>query len=154
MKKYKSSGSSIFLMEIILSILLFSAMLCICLQLIMKAHTLTGETTRLERAVTACSNVASVFESGDGSFDSLLLEFPHAVSYGDFLLIYLDDSFLPCEAEGMKYTVLVSYDEECSVSRLSKVDITCTCEAGEIYTISAGCYHRRTPASGGGSDYE
>lgn len=154
MKKYKSSGSSIFLMEIILSILLFSAMLCICLQFIMKAHTLTNKTTRLERAVTTCSNVASVFESGDGSFDALLLEFPHAVSYGDFLLIYLDDNFLPCEPEAMKYTVLVSYDEECSVSRLSKVNITCTCESEEIYTISAGNYHRRPLAAEGGSDNE
>lgn len=154
MKKYKSSGSSIFLMEIILSILLFCAMLCICLQFIMKAHTLTNRTTRLERAVTTCSNVASVFESGDGTFDSLLNEFPLAVSYGDFLLIYLDDNFMPCEPEAMKYTVLVSYDEECSVDRLTKVDITCTCESEEIYAISAGNYHRRTPATEGGSDDE
>lgn len=154
MRKYKSSGSSIFLMEIILNILLFSILLCISLQFLMKAHTLTNKTTRLERAVTACANVASIYESGDGSFASLQQEFPHCMNYGDFLIIYLDADFLSCEPDDMKYSVVVEFQNDGSVDGLAQVDIRCDFESDTIYEISAGKYHPRTASQKGGAAHE
>ena len=71
MIRYERSKSSIFLLEILINILLFSV-LCVCsLQFFIKSYQLTDNTTTLHHAVTACNNVAAVFQSGDGTLASV-----------------------------------------------------------------------------------
>jgi hypothetical protein len=143
MKKYGHSGSSVFLMEIILNILLFSVLLSISLQIIMKAHTLTADTTRLHRAVTTCSNIASCFESGDGTLDSILAYYSMGSSTGDHLMIYFDQNFSACKKADAVYVVSVSYveDDATEVSpRLTEVEISCSMDSKAIYTVNA-CHY-------------
>jgi competence protein ComGC len=149
MKKINSSGSSLFLMEIILNILIFSILLTVCLQFFLKARQLTGDTTQLERAVTCCSNAANVYESGDGTLDSFSGIYTDAIVTVDQVIVYLDENFIECPAEDSVYTmqILPAESENASVSVIS---ITCYDGSEEIYSIRACSYAPLSPNSQGG----
>lgn len=137
MNRKSNSSSSLFLMEILINILLFSVMLSICLQFSIKAHKLTNTTTELERAVTVCSNVANVFEAGDGSYDSIASVFDQSLFVNNQLVIYYDDSFIECSANESVYVVVISIVSDNS---LSKASISCQKDATELYQITACNY--------------
>jgi hypothetical protein len=143
MKKIGHSGSSLFLMEIILNIFLFSVLLVISLQIIMKAHTLTDDTTKLHRAVTVCSNIAECFQSGNGTLESIRDVYSLAGSTGDMILVYLDDDFAECKKTDAVYVVTAGYlrsSEKESSSRLEEIEITCTLDGETIYSVNA-CHY-------------
>jgi hypothetical protein len=148
MKKYGHSASSIFLMEIIINILLFSVLLTISLQVIIKAHTLTEDTAQLHRAVTACANIASCFESGDGTLDSILTYYTMGSSTGDRLLIYFDAAFTACKKSDAVYVVSVGYAGDSSTeawgSHLTEITISCSGDNGTIYSVNACHYEPLT----------
>ena len=56
-----SSKNSLFLMELILSILFFTLTAAVCLQLFVKAHVLSQDTINLNHAVTQAQNFAEIF---------------------------------------------------------------------------------------------
>ena len=60
MKSDSSSRSGLLLMEIILAILFFSLISALCLQVFVKAHTLSQDTRKLDAAVGQADSVASV----------------------------------------------------------------------------------------------
>ena len=60
MKSDSSSRSGLLLMEIILPILFFSLISALCLQVFVKAHTLSQDTRKLDAAVRQADSVASV----------------------------------------------------------------------------------------------
>lgn len=68
----RSSKNSLFLMELVLSILFFALTGAVCLQLFVKAHTLSQDTINLNHAVTISQNYAEIFLACNGS----LAEFP------------------------------------------------------------------------------
>jgi hypothetical protein len=150
MKKYRHSGSSVFLMEIILDILLFSLLLVISLQVIIKAHTLTADTTQLHGAVTACTNIAGCFESGDGTLGSIRSVYSMAGGTDDRLFVYLDSNFAECKKADAVYVVSVSYvnDEASDNPRLTEVLVSCTRESKDIYEITA-CHYEPFSVSAG-----
>jgi hypothetical protein len=152
MKKNKTSGSSLFLMEIILNILIFSILLTVCLQFFIKARRLTGDTTKLERAVTCCSNAASIFESGDGTLDSFSKIYTCAVVTGDQVIIYLDENFIECPAADAAYYMQI-LPAESEANSIQAVSITCFAESEEIYSIRACCYVPLCPDSQGGDGH-
>ena len=91
--KRTHSKNSLFLMEIILNLLLFTVLLVVGLQFFIHAHTRTEETTQLHQAVSSCASVAAVFERGDGSLDDLLTTYRYSVNLDDKIVIYLDTDF-------------------------------------------------------------
>ncbi len=153
MTRQKTSGSSLFLMEILLNILLFSVMLSFCLQFFSKAHTLTHATTELERAVTTCSNAANMFEAGDGSLDSVSSMYKNKVFVNGQLVIYLDEDFLDCPAEESVFTMTVALlPDDSPVTRAC-----ISCQKGRtdvIYQITVCHYSALTPLDSGGNEYE
>lgn len=107
MIKYERSKSSMFLLEIIINILLFSFM-CICsLQFFAKSYQLTQNTTILHHAVTSCNNVASVFKAGEGSTDAILNAFPDAILENGCVYIYFDKNYQECDAKNCHYYITV-----------------------------------------------
>lgn len=154
MKKYGHSSSSLFLLEIILNILLFSVLLTTSLQIIMKAHTLTQKTSELHRAVTLCTNVANCFESGDGSLKSIREIYTSASTLGERVMIYFDNDFFECPKETATYAIEVSYSSDADLipARITGASITCTKETETIYSIEAYYYAPLSPQAkiGGG----
>lgn len=152
MKHQKTSGSSLFLLEILLNILLFSVMLSFCLQFFVKAHKLTHATTELERAVTTCSNAANMFEAGDGSLDAVSLLYKNKVFVNDQLVIYLDKDFIDCPAEASVFTMTVALLPD--DSSVTKACISCQKGADVIYQITACHYSAHAPLDSGGNKNE
>lgn len=106
MSRYLHSKSALFLMELILNLLLFCALCGFGLLFFIKSHNLSNATTLLQQAVSITSSVASIYESGDGSFTSLCHTFPTAKSENNFLYIYLDEDWNPCRETDSVYRVL------------------------------------------------
>lgn len=63
---HRSSKSSLFLMELIMSILFFSLASAICLMMFIKSHTLSKESVELNHSVTLCESVVEQFYGNNG----------------------------------------------------------------------------------------
>jgi hypothetical protein len=140
MKRIHSSNS-IFLMEIILNILLFSVLLVIGLQFFMQAHLQTQQTQALHQAVTSCESVAALFQSGDGTLEGLAADCAYSTVQNNEVNIYLDGSFAFCPKQDAAYsmTAALSSGEN---SGLSKLTVTCFTQTGgqELYSLTACRY--------------
>ena len=149
MRVQKYSKNSIFLFEIIINLLLFSILVTIGLSFFIKTHNLTQKTCRLHHALTWCSNVASIYEVGDGSLYTLSEHFAYAGSISDDkLILYLDEEFNETDNENYSYYVMISLNRDSSNSNLTKADITFYADdADVIYTITACNYRKITPST-------
>ena len=106
--KHTHSKNSLFLMEIILNLLLFSVLLVVGLQFFIHAHTRTEETTQLHQAVSSCASVAAVFERGDGTLNDLLETYRYSINLDDKIIIYLNSDFNECKRKKATYFLSVS----------------------------------------------
>lgn len=117
-----SSKNSLFLMELILSILFFALTAAVCLQLFVKAHVLSQDTINLNHAVTEAQNFAEVFLAGDGSlrrFPDYFIDqlTPDSCSYDDsgilcsFTLFY-DKDWNPSGLSDCTYQITIAYTQK------------------------------------------
>lgn len=138
------SKNSIFLMEILLNVLLFSILLTIGLQFFIHAHLKTQQTTRLYQAVASCENAASIFQSGDGTLIPLLQTYHYSANLENRVLIYLDEDFNTCRKKNACYTLTAALSASDS-DNLSKITIVCrTSEGTVLYRLHASTYNQRT----------
>lgn len=144
MIRYERSKSSMFLLEILINILLFSV-LCVCsLQFFIKSYQLTENTTTLHHAVTACNNVAAVYEAGDGSLTSITDAFPNAISENGQTFIYFDENYQECDSQNVFYYITI---EEMN-SDISSIRISFYKNGEDVsYSINAYYYQPLTPAT-------
>lgn len=144
MIRYERSKSSMFLFEILINILLFS-FLCVCsLQFFIKSYQLTENTTTLHHAVTACNNVAAVYQAGDGTTTSITKTFSNAISENGQIYIYLDENYQECDSQNVVYYLTV---DEIS-SDIPSIHISFY-KNGEDVSYSIDVYHYQplTPAT-------
>lgn len=141
MSRHPHSKSGLFLMELLINLLLF-CLLCGCgLMFFIKSSNLTNDATALHRAVGITSSVAGVYETGDGSFSSLLETYADAAQEGKYLCIYLNEDFNPCSKDETAYYIMVEQTD----SRTCKIRIDFYDSSGEaLYTIQTQHY---TPAT-------
>lgn len=66
-KTEQKSKSSLFLMELIISICFFALASAVCIRLFVQAHFLSRDTITLNRAVSECQNLAEIYCGCDGS---------------------------------------------------------------------------------------
>lgn len=145
MKIYKPSKSSIFLFEIIINILLFSILLCISLQFFIKSYHLTNDTGNLHQAVTACNNVANIYESGDGSLASVLEEYSHSINTNQQVIIYLDKNFCESTSDDSEFSIKIELlPNDISTPQLHQANISCYHKEELIYSITANQYTQLT----------
>ena len=64
MKRRRAQSGTLFLMEIILAILFFSAAAAVCVSVFVNAHILSRDAQRLNTAVSLCSTAAETVDSG------------------------------------------------------------------------------------------
>lgn len=107
MIRYERTKSSMFLLEILINILLFSV-LCVCsLQFFIQSYQLTENTTTLHQAVTACNNVAAVYEASDASVDAISAAFSGAITENSVIYIYFDENYQECDSQNVAYYLTV-----------------------------------------------
>lgn len=138
--KHTYSKNSLFLMEIILNILLFSVLLVVSLQFFERTHTLTRSTAQLHQAVSSCTDVAAIFESGDGTTNDILTIYPYSVNLDNKVIIYLDKNFNDCKKGQAKYYITAKLTRD-SNDQLSRLIIRCrTIDKKLLYELSV-CHY-------------
>lgn len=122
----KSSKSSLFLMELILSILFFALASTACVQLFVKAHLLGIETEEENHALLLCQNMSEIYL---GLISEHNAADPELLQDQMLLLMKEDESLSGVQtssgskedlSEGDGFTLLLGYDSEwqsCDVDR-------------------------------------
>ena len=65
-RRNRARSSSLFLMELIIAILFFSASSAVCVQFFVKSHILSQNAQRLNHAVNECSGIAEIVSTSSG----------------------------------------------------------------------------------------
>ncbi len=149
----KSSHSSLFLMELIISILFFSLAGAACIQLFVKAHVLGQNTREQNQAVIwsqnlsglwlACDDNASSQErisflyrqltQDNGGYDgSVQME---TDDDGVCLTLFFDKDWQPCADRDTAYRIVFSDYGYDAGSRLLHAEITCIKEEAPFYSL-------------------
>lgn len=90
----KHSKSSLFLMEVIIALLIFSLASTVCIRLFVKSHTLSTETKNLNYAITQSQNLAEAFVGFAGDMKQLQALFENSqLSDNDRLLTISDGDY-------------------------------------------------------------
>ena len=117
-KKTSARSSSIFLLELIVSILFFSIAGAVCTQVFVKAHSLSVEAQQLAEAVGICSNCAELVRAAQSpdEADRLLLEEYNFIPKNDrkLTVAYAENGLLrlnKSEEDGL-YIYDFSYENE------------------------------------------
>ena len=144
MNKYLKSKTSLFLMEMIITVLLFAVCSAVCVRLFAMAHTLSTDTRELNEAVSLAQGFAESMRGTDGRIDSILEYYPEAVKGGDnFFVVYYDENFNPCKYNGAVYVSDVSLSPNGAIQNM-RIKIVRLSDYKEIYNLTATKYMNKT----------
>ena len=134
------SRGSLFLMEMIITILFFSVAATICTQCFVKAHLIGIETTELNHAVALAQGYAEAMRGTDGDIDSIIAVYPEAVK-GDasYFEIFYDNDFNPCDADIATYAGDVTLNPNGPVQNMD-ISIVRLSDSHIIYELTATKY--------------
>lgn len=132
-----SRRSSLFLLELIISILFFSMAAAVCVQLFVKSHTLEKESGALDHSVNAAVSMAEILRSQDDYTTQILDLYPYAVCEPDTITISYDDKWTPCKPEMAVYSLQLTLEqsEEFLIGNINVTDVN-----SSIYTLSIKKY--------------
>lgn len=140
MRNSKQSKTSLFLMELIITIMFFAICSGVCVQLFVQSHVLGKETWELNRAVEKAQGFAEVMRGTDGTIESIMAQFPEAVSADDsYFEVFYDVNFLPCEYSEAVYVGDVTLAPNGAIQNMD-IRIVKLADMSEIYTLTATKY--------------
>ncbi len=139
-------SSSLFLLELIFSILFFSIASAICVQVFVQAHLLSLQSRVLNFAVTACSDaveIGSGAETASAAAEKLGNAYPKAAvtdvtEETCVLQLGFDTNLETCDANAKdaSYLLTVTYTEEAAASLLHCEAVLCkVSDASEVYRL-------------------
>jgi hypothetical protein len=99
-------------MELMLAILLFSLAAAICVQVFVKSHMISEQSTNLNYAVLASTSVAEILRSSGDSAEILSKEYPFSESDTYTTHIFYDSDWVPTTKEVSCFTLSVAYTQE------------------------------------------
>lgn len=128
----RRSGSSLFLLELIIAMLFFSLSCTVCVRLFVKASALSSETVSLNKSVLLAQEKAEEFSAGT------LTENEE---------IYFDKNWnLLDSSDGAASVCTVTISPENDHDLTCSILISRTADHGEIYRLSVMRHERRTGA--------
>ncbi len=140
----RARPSSLFLIEIIFSILFFAVASSVCVQILAKAHTMSQEARNLNFAVIECSSAAEILTAGESKADAESLisgYYNYAKTEDGKITVFFDDSFSECTKKDGAYILTCSLSEN---GKMLDADIVLNTAAGdEIYSLKTGHHIRR-----------
>lgn len=111
-----NSKASLYLMELMISILFFAISSTVCIQLFVKAHMFNEETDIRTNAVVTIQNTAEYFLSSSGDKEQTMAFYPDCVEKDNQATIYFDDTFTPCTADKAFYAESITFTSDDSFS--------------------------------------
>ena len=142
--KYLKSKTSLFLMELIMTILLFAACGAVCVKLFVTSYVMTRETVELNESVSIAQGFAEVMRGSDGDIDSVMAHYPSAVRGGEgFFEVFYNDDFEVCPFDEAKYVGDVTMTPNGAIQNM-EIRIVRLSDYREIYTLDVTKYMNRT----------
>ena len=137
------SRSSLFLMEMIVTILFFSLAAAICVRCFVSAHMMGKETYELNHAIAIATGYAEVMRGTNGDINSIQAVCPDSVKVDDsYLMIFYDSSFNPCDPETAVYAGDVTLTPNGAIQNMH-VKIIRVEDSEIIYELDATKYMNR-----------
>ena len=143
--KRRTSGTSLFLMELIITIMFFSVACAVCVQSFVTSKILDDRTRELNASVNIAQGLCDAMRGTDGSLYSITAVYRGAVVGDDdtYFQLYFDKHFKsvgPMDQSAV-YVCDVSLDNKpgSSIEKMNVV-ITDLKEFKEIYTLTATKY--------------
>ena len=134
------SRSSLFLMEMIVTILFFSLAAAVCVKCFVSAHMMGKETYELNHAIAIATGYAEVMRGTDGDIDSIMEVFPDAVKGDDsYIMLFYDGEFNPCNADAAVYAGDVTLTPNGAIQNMH-IKIVMADDASVIYELKATKY--------------
>lgn len=146
------SRTSLVLMELIITILLFSFCSTVCVQLFVQSYLIDKQTKELNFAMSQAQAFAEVLRGTDGSIEEILQQFPYATSDGSsYIKIFYDKDFNrvnPSSGEtNVEYVADVQFEKISKIQNMN-VNVSRLSDSESIYSLDVTKYMRERKASG------
>lgn len=99
------SKSSLFLTEMILSILIFSIVAAVCVQIFVKAHLLSEQNENMNYAQNMAASMSEMLSATEVHPDDILHVFSSSVIENDRIIVYFDESWKECPPKDAAFTM-------------------------------------------------
>ncbi len=134
------SRSSLFLMEMIVTILFFSLAAAVCVKCFVSAHMMGKETYELNHAIAIATGYAEVMRGTDGDIDSITEVFKDSVRGDDsYIMVFYNDRFEACDPDDAVYAGDITLTPNGAIQnmhiRIIKIE-----DASIIYELDATKY--------------
>lgn len=146
MKNYRTHKSGLFLIELILAITFFSLASAVCLQLFVKSHLLSQETTQLNTGINLATSIAEIFRQNYGDMEAvqkLMPELKPTNSENHYIAFYKEEG-LPCQKADAFYTLTME-NSEIEGQHTTIIKILSVPNHTSIYELSVQVHLPNTP---------
>ena len=114
----RNSRASLFLMELMISILFFSLSSAVCIQLFVKAHTINETTEYKSSATLIAQDISEYFHNKCGDKLQLLSYFTEYEADGNNTVLYFTQNGNSCSATSAYYTATLTFGQDGSFNTL------------------------------------
>lgn len=135
----QNSRASLFLMELMISILFFSLSSAVCIQLFVKAHTINETTEDKSNATLIAQDICEYFHHCGGDKSQMLSYFWDYEEVEDSIHLYFTESGSSCSNVGAKYIATLTFGQELSFHTLS-LEIRCMDNKDSLYSTQIKKY--------------
>lgn len=140
MNQYSKSKTSLFLMELIITILLFSVCSAVCMKLFAASNLLSKQTKELNNAVACAQGYVEVMRGTSGDFNDIVAIYKNAVVIDETTFeVFYDGDFNPCEYNNAKYISDIIVEPNGAIQNII-VKIIRLEDYAEIYNLTATKY--------------
>ncbi len=139
-KNMGTSGSSLFLIEMIIVTLILTWGSASCVRCFVNAHVMGQKTRELNKAVSIATGFAEVMRGTDGDIDSIISVFPDAVKGDDsYFIMFYDNDFNPCDADSAVYASDVTLTPTGAIQNMH-IKVASLTDKSIIYELDATKY--------------
>ena len=139
----RNSRASLFLMELMISILFFAISGAVCIQLFVKAHTINEETAAKSKATLIAQDICEYYHYTNGNKADMLSYYWDYEETEDSILLYFTESGDICSSVGATYVATLTFGQELSYHILP-LDIKSTDEQESLYSTKIKKYVQAT----------
>lgn len=139
----RNSRASLFLMELMISILFFSLSSAVCIQLFVKAHTINTDTENKSNATLIAQDISELFHHVDGDQEQLLSYYSKYESSANEIKLYFTENNNSCAKESARYIATLSFEPN-GAYRILTIEITAVGNEDILYSSTLKKYIRTT----------
>ena len=139
----RNSRASIFLMELMISILFFAISGAVCIQLFVKAHAINEETEAKSKAILIAQDICEYYHHCNGDKAEFLSYYWDYEETEENVFLYFTESGSSCSNIGAKYVVTLTFEQELSYHILT-LDIKNVDQKESLYSTRIRKYVQAT----------